>query len=273
MKRILAAIAFMAPLIACAQLTDSVKRLVPVKGAVNFRDVGGYKTINGTQVVWGKIYRSAAINRLTDADVTLLDKKGIHTVVDFRGVSESTAAPDRLPKNTDYTLCPAGSDSLPSAAQMTALLKSDHGDFLLDFYGQAAVQYSGDRFRPLFVKLLTLDDNESLMYHCTGGRDRTGMATALLLYTLQVPMETIEADYVASNVYLKSFNKQTLAGLSKMSGLTEAQVGEKMSLKPEYLRVFFSSLKEEYGSIENFLQSEMGVGPREVTLLRTKYTK
>lgn len=274
MKKMILVLTLVAPMLMNAQVTDSIKRLVPIKGGSNFRDVGGYKTKDGKEVVWGKIYRSAAIDKLTDTDVALMDQKGIHTVIDFRGVKEAEAAPDRLAKNTDYTLCPAGSDSLPGAAQMKAMLSSKNNDFLMDFYGKSAVTYSGERFRPLFVKLLTLDNNkEAIMYHCTGGRDRTGMATALLLYTLQVPMETIQADYVASNVYLFNANKKMYGGLAKMSGLTEEEIIDKMSLKPEYLKAFFDGITTKYGSIENFMQSQLGVGSKEVALLRKKYTK
>ncbi|MBK0370060.1 tyrosine-protein phosphatase [Flavobacterium agrisoli] len=272
MKKIVFALAFIAPILATAQVTDSIKRLVPVKGGMNFRDVGGYKTADGKEVVWGKIYRSTAVDKLTDSDISLLDKKKIHTVIDFRGKQEAAAAPDKLPKNASYTLCPAGSDSLPSAAQMTAMLKNVNNDFLLDFYGKSAVAHSGDRFRSLFVKLLTLDQNEALMYHCTGGRDRTGMATALFLYSLQVPMETIEADYVASNVYLKKSNKKMMSGLAQLSGLSESEIEQKMALKPEYLQVFFSGIKQQYGSVENFMEKELGVGNNEIALLRKKYT-
>lgn len=57
------------------------------------------------------------------------------------------------------------------------------GNFLIDFY--SSTQYFGDRYMSLFVKLLTLLEGEALMYHCTGGRDRTGMATALFLYVFR----------------------------------------------------------------------------------------
>lgn len=270
MKKAIIAMAVLAPMLAAAQLTDSIKRLVPVKGAINFRDVGGYKTTDGKQVAWGKVYRSASVEKLTETDLTLLDKKKIHTVIDFRGVAEAKAAPDHLPKNTDYTLSPAGSDSLPNPAQMVQFLKE--GNFLEKFYGVDAVKYSGDRFRPLFVKLLTADKKEAIMYHCTGGRDRTGMATALFLYILKVPQETIEADYVASNVYLRPMNKKMMAPLAKMSGLSESEIEKAMALRPELIRAFFDGLKNQYGSIENFLQQEMGIGPKEISLLRKKYT-
>ncbi|TCC90134.1 tyrosine-protein phosphatase [Pedobacter frigiditerrae] len=270
MKKLILAITLLIPIIASAQLADSSKRLVHVNAA-NFRDIGGYKTTDGKEVVWGKIYRSAAISKLTEADLELLDKKGIHTVVDFRGTAESAAAPDRLPKNTDYTLCPAGSENLPDAAQMVALLKN--GNFLGKMYGSDGAKYAGDRYRTLFMKLLTLDKKEAVLFHCTGGRDRTGMATALLLYILKVPQETIEADYVASNVYLKEMHKNMFTPLAKMSGLTVEAVEKEMALRPELLRDFFNELKKQYGSIENFLQQELAIGPKEITILRATYTK
>lgn len=270
MKKIIIAISLVLPSISYAQLADSSKRLLPVHAA-NFRDIGGYKTTDGREVVWGRVYRSAAIHKLTDADVALMDKKGIHTVVDFRGEAEAAQAPDRLPKNTDYTLSPAGSDSLTSVANIVTLLKQ--GDFLGKAYGDGGLAYFGDRYRPLFVKLLTVDDKEAVMYHCTGGRDRTGMATALFLYTLNVPQETIEADFVASNVYLKNANKNMLAPLAKMSGLSAEEIEQKMALRPELLRTFFNAIKMKYGSVENFLQQEMAVGPKEIAILKKKFTK
>ncbi|KQR67747.1 tyrosine-protein phosphatase [Pedobacter sp. Leaf176] len=270
MKKIILAIAAFIPAIAAAQLADSSKRIVPVNAA-NFRDIGGYKTTDGKEVVWGKVYRSAAINKLTDADLKLLDKKGIHTVVDFRGTREAALAADRLPQDTDYTLSPAGSENIPDAAQLVSLLKQ--GNFLEKMYGIDGAKYAGDRYRSLFMKLLTVDQKEAVLYHCTGGRDRTGMATALLLYILKVPQQTIEADYLASNIYLAKANKEMFAPMAKLSGMSTEEVEKEFALRPELLRDFFSQLKQQYGSIENFMQQELAVGPKEIAQLRSRYTR
>ena len=126
-----------------AQVADSAKRVVPVKGAINFRDAGGYETKDGHHVKWGKVYRSAAINKLTDADLQLLNARHINTVVDFRGHDESAKAPDRLLPNTNYTLCPAGSDSVGNMMQNAAALKT--GDSLMEaFY--TSTQYFVARY-------------------------------------------------------------------------------------------------------------------------------
>ncbi|WP_312188214.1 tyrosine-protein phosphatase [Sphingobacterium sp.] len=260
------------PTLAFGQLSDSSKRVLPVEGAVNFRDIGGYETSSGKHVVWGRIFRSDAIDKLTDADVLLMDRKRIHTVVDLRGTAESKSAPDRLTANSDYTLSPAGSDSLPNPQEMVKALKQK--DFLIKFYGEG-VQYYGDRYRPAFIKLLGAADGEAVMYHCTGGRDRTGMQTALILYVLGVPYPVIEADYLASNVYL-SRNKQMNAYTDAMvaaTGMTKQQIEDQMKLKPALLKAFFDGINRKYGTVEQFLQDEMAIGPKEIRILKAKYTR
>ncbi len=119
---------------------------------------------------------------------------------------------------------------------------------------------------------MTVKKGDAVLYHCTGGRDRTGMATALLLYTLGVPEQTIEADFVASNVYLGNTMNSYAAPMAKATGMTMEEKKQKMDLRPEWIQAFFAAIKTKYGSIENFMQKEMGIGPKEVTLLKKKYT-
>lgn len=269
MKRIMLLLAIALPGVSFAQLADSAQRVVRMQGAVNFRDAGGYKTTDGKKVAWGKVYRSADVSHLTPQDLLVLEDKHIHTVVDFRGVKEAAAAPDKLLPNTDYQLCPAGSDSLPGAAQMVELIKK--GGFLDQFYSET--RYLGARYKPLFQKLLVLPANESIMYHCTGGRDRTGMATALFLYILGVPQTTIEADFTASNVYLQPMNKQMFKGLTQATGMSEAAILKSMELRPELLQAFFGAIRSKYGTIERFFEQELGIGEKEVAVLKEKYTE
>lgn len=255
------------------QISDSLQRVVKMEGAYNFRDAGGYKTADGKKVVLGKVYRSDAIDKLSDKDLKTFKDKKISTVVDFRGVEEAKKAQDRLPQNTDYLLCPAGSNNLPTAQDMAKMFKDKN--FLFDMYGEGGLPYFGERYRSLFVKLLTLEPNEALLFHCTGGRDRTGMASALFLKILGVPQDVIESDYVASNYYLAKnpTMKNMYTGLSKMAGMTENEIKLQMELRPELIRNFFNAINTKYGSVENFFQVEMGIGPNEVSILKQKYTK
>jgi protein-tyrosine phosphatase len=270
MKKLFFLLATAGPVLSFAQLNDSAQRVVHMQGTVNFRDAGGYTTANGKQVVWNKVFRSADISHLTEADLQTMSGKHIHTVVDFRGVKEAAAAPDRQLPGTTYTLCPAGSDSMPSMQEMGELIKQ--GNFLNKFYGSTNVQYAGARFRPLFQQLLTLPDTAAILYHCTGGRDRTGMASALFLHTLGVPQQKIEEDFVASNVYLQNMNTRMFQGMAQSIGMSVEEIQKAMALRPELIRTFFAALTTQYGSVDLFMEKELGIGPKEKLLLRKKYT-
>jgi len=272
MKKIVLIAAFASTMMN-AQISDSLRRVVKMEGAYNFRDTGGYKTSDGKEVVLGKVYRSDAINKLSDRDLVTFKNKKIKTVVDFRGKEEAKKAMDRLPENTSYLLCPAGSENLPNAQDMVKLLKEKN--FLVGMYGEEGLPYFGERYRALFVQLLTLKPDEALLYHCTGGRDRTGMASALFLKILGVPQDVIESDYVASNFYLAKnpTMQQMYSGLSKMAGLSESEVKAEMELRPELIQTFFAAITKKYGSIEKFFQVEMGIGANEIAILKQKYTK
>jgi len=274
MRKLIVTIAFIALGTASnAQIKDSLRRVVKMEGAYNFRDTGGYKTSDGKEVALGRVFRSDAIDKLSDKDLKTFKDKKIVTVVDFRGIEEAKKAPDRLPQNTNYLICPAGSNNLPTAQDMAKFLKDKN--FLFDMYGEGGLPYFGERYRSLFVQLLTLKPDEALLFHCTGGRDRTGMASALFLYILGVPQDIIESDYVASNYYLAKnpTMRGMYSGLSKMSGLTEAEIKQQMELRPELIRNFFAAINKKYGSVENFFQVEMGIGPREIAVLKQKYLK
>lgn len=269
MKKMILAMAIVLPCAAFAQLADSAQRVVRLQGTVNFRDIGGYKTKDGKEVKWGKVFRSADVSHLTAPDLEVLSQKHIGTVIDFRGVKESQAAPDHLPPGTDYTLSPAGSDSLPDMKQLAELIRK--GDFMQSFYSNTA--YLAERYRPMFRKLIALPDTEALMYHCTGGRDRTGIATALFLYLLGVPQETIEADFTASNIYLQPMYGRMFQGMTQATGIDKDTLVKALELKPELIRTTFKSLATQYGSMDAFFQQGLGLNKQDIALLREKYTK
>ncbi|MBV7532988.1 tyrosine-protein phosphatase [Chitinophaga sp. sic0106] len=97
------------------------------------------------------------------------------------------------------------------------------------------------------------------------------MATALFLYALQVPQETIEADFTASNVYLAPMNAKMFKGMQQLTGMNEEQVKNAMALKPEHLHMMFSGIQKKYGSVEQFFEKELGIGKKELKILREKY--
>ena len=251
-----------------AQVADSAKRKVELQGAVNFRDLGGYTTADGHHVKWGKIYRSADMSKLTNQDLAVLSARKIDYDVDLRGTAESKQAPDRLNPKTDYILCPAGSDSVGN--MMAGFRGKTSGDSTMQAY-YSKTTYLADRYKPFFGKLLGMPEDKSLVFHCTAGKDRTGIGAALLLYSLGVPYETIIKDYEASNYYRAAENKKTAESMVKFMQINETVAKDVMSVKKEYLDATFNAIKKQYGSIDNFLKAQIGLSDNDLKTLRKKY--
>ena len=270
MKKIACLACLIYPLFANAQVADSSKREVRLQGASNFRDLGGYPTKEGYHVKWDKVFRSADISKLTEEDLALLKKKNIDYVVDLRGTDESRKAPDRMNPNTDYILCPAGSDSNMVYWMKAIVSLKSGGDSMMRVY-YTKTEFLADRYKPLFEKLLHLPDQDALLLHCTAGKDRTGIGTALFLYALGVPYETIMNDYLASNYYREKENEKMVSGMVQYMHINEQVAKDMASVKKEYLDATFEAIRQKYGSMENFLRSELGLDEAKISLLKKKY--
>jgi protein-tyrosine phosphatase len=250
-----------------AQINDSTKRMVHLSSNVNFRDIGGYKTKDGKQVKWGMIYRSAEINKLNETDLNELEKRKITVDFDFRGFEESKKAPDVLWKNLQYIRCGAGSETTTNWIQSLRGVKN--GDSLMiSFYTK--IDSFGIKYKPLFNHLLNQNKNEATLYHCSAGKDRTGIATALILYALDVPEETIIEDYKASNYYRENENKKMTQMISSI-GVDKNVAASMMLVKESYLKATAQEIIKHYGSIDNFLEKELGIGEKEKQILRSKF--
>src|SRR5882757_782321 len=260
------------PFAGYAQITDSSQRQVKLQGAVNFRDLGGYAAADGRHIRWDRVFRSADISKLTDSDLAVLKDKHITSVVDLRGVQESKKAPDRLNPGMDYILCPAGSDNaLGDWMKALASIKTESaGDSMMRaFY--AKTEFLADRYKPFFVRLLALPDNQALLFHCTAGKDRTGIGAALLLYALGVPYETILDDYTATNYYRSAENEKMLHSMVQGMHVSEPVAKELLGAKREYLEASFSAIKQQYGSIDNFLRGPVGLDEGKIKELKNKF--
>jgi protein-tyrosine phosphatase len=134
--------------------------------------------------------------------------------------------------------------------------------------GYARTDYLKAKYKPMFDQLLLLDDTKALMFHCTGGRDRTGMGAALILSALGVDRATIIRDYVATDVYLKPAQ---LAWIAQQVGMSPAEMAKRIVMKPADLEKFFATIDTQYGSMDSFLTTEMELDPAKIAKLQAKY--
>ena len=241
-------------------------RHIPLEGALNFRDIGGYETDDGRRVRWHRVYRSGTIHALTDADLAAFENRRILTVVDLREKEEYTSAPDRLPRGARLVSC-AG-EKIPPMEDWAHMLSGATSGvpfmkaFYSDIHGLAA------RFKPYFQTLLDLPDDHALLLHCMAGKDRTGIGIALLLTALGVPRARIVEDYLLTNIY---GTKALFGGHAEQ--LPECVLPDLIAAREEYLQAFFGALEEHHGSDVQFLTQAIGLTSEKIARLRAKFTE
>ena len=261
------------PAIAAAQdaQTDTLvynsKRLVKLEGGSNFRDLGGYPTQNGHHVKWGRIYRSADVGKLTDADLKTIEDRNVTVVCDLRGPDEYKQSPDRLPAGVTRIELPAGSETTPTVVDYTKM----NGDSLMRvFYGK--IDHFKAKYKPMFDQLLALESDDALMFHCTAGKDRTGVGAALILSALGVDEDLIMKDYAATDVYWKPGREKIVAQM-KQAGMSEEMLKPMMVANPAYLEKTFVAIDAEYGSMDKFLAEVIELTPEKLSKLQAMYVE
>ncbi len=161
-------------------------RVIALEGCSNLRDLGGYRAADGRRVRMGRVFRSASLANLTDADLAQFATLGIRTVCDLRGVRESERAPSRLPGAGALDVVPLPIEPRVGASLRDLLRREEAtGEDTYALLQAAYAAYAGEHL--------------PLLFHCSAGKDRTGFGAALLLTALGVPREVVVADYLATN--------------------------------------------------------------------------
>ncbi len=252
-------------------LVFNARRAVKLEGTSNFRDLGGYPAAGGKHVKWGHIYRSADISKLTDADLLALQSRHVALVCDLRGPQEVAQAPDRLPPGARRIELPAGSEKIDPRL-LTGGAKNVNRDSLMRAV-YTNTSFFQAKYKPMFDELLALPGDEALLFHCTAGKDRTGIGAALVLAALGVDRRTILQDYAATDVYWQVGREQSVQRMAQagMSAEAVAAVRPLLAANPAYLAGTFAAIDKQYGSVDKYLATEMGLTPQRRAALRTKY--
>jgi protein-tyrosine phosphatase len=140
---------------------------------------------------------------------------------------------------------------------------------MLAFYSNTT--YLTARYQPFFAKLLILPDTDALVFHCTAGKDRTGIGAALLLYALGVPWPTIEQDYTATNYYRAAENEKSMDMMVNRYHFSKDVAEAMMGAKPEYIKATFDAIRSQYGSIDHYLEAGLGLTPDKREQLKNKF--
>src|SRR3984893_6512376 len=254
----------------------SIRRL-PLEGAKNFRDLGGYRTSNGHHVRWGLVYRSNHLVNLTVRDSEYLNGLGISLVCDFRSDGERARAPDHWTGDApEFFSVPIGSNLItpPTADDLkrrVATINSETKESVRAY--DYAIEYAGQYAK--ILRRIAAGDLPTVE-HCTAGKDRTGVFSAILLTALGVPRETVIQDYMLSNQYLLAAESidRTSADLQLAFGLAEtpdiSTVRTIMTARPETLEATLDKIDKTYGSFDNYLRDALKLSDSDLAMIRQR---
>lgn len=246
---------------------------LPLEGAVNFRDLGGYATADGRRVKKGRVFRADHLSRLTADDHAILTGLHLKLVCDFRTIREQQLAPDHLPADGSIQLLPlpvqaAGFDP---ATVIDRLRSGDVGWLSMEFFVELYRRYL-DEFGPVWGKVLRLaarPENLPLVFHCTGGKDRTGICAALLLLVLGVAEEEVRRDHDLSNRCNAPRLPRLYAEFAAL-GYGPEQVAPYLQAPAAPLAAMLEHLKRQYGTVEGYLRTKAGLADATIRALQAE---
>jgi len=261
-----------------SQFLDKKKRRLDFTGTKNFRDLGGYRTVDGKTVIWGILYRSDQLQKLTNTDLNYLTALALDRIIDFRAEHEKEEAPDRIPANLDIRIV-----ELPILDSSTEIWRDTHDQLIKDnlksinsvkFMIETNIELA-TRLTPQmmqFVHELFSANGRPVLFHCAAGKDRTGFAAAILLRILGVPLDVVMEDYLLSNQYYLSAHSWSLFLIRLMKGKRFSNVVKGfLEVRPAYLCAAFEAIDREFGSFEKYIRNGLGLTEQDIKHLRNLY--
>ncbi len=241
------------------------------EGIENVRDLGGLLRVDGAKTKSGVLLRAGRLEHATDGDIRRLADMGLAAVIDFRDPGELLRAPDREVPGAAFHHLPA----LPDLSKNFKPVDDDSytaEEVRRDFrriYGYLAQSVEAQEAYAAFFRVLLASEGKPVLWHCTQGKDRTGVAALLLLTALGIDEETILRDYLLTNEFtgpiLQSFERMEEPPFPKDMAREVFLVFE------ENLKFYVNCLELEYGSVTNYLELALGVGPEEIETLEKYY--
>ncbi len=253
-------------------ITAPPPRTLPIEGGHNLRDLGGYRTQDGRQLKWRTLYRAGALYGLPEQSRAALRELGIRAICDLRTPAERAQNPMEWHDGLDIHYY--GGVTLKSGAQLEQTLSD--GTALRDrmrarmfsIYTSLPFEQAAS-YRHLFALLAT--GNVPLLFNCAAGKDRTGLAAALLLTALGVPRATVLEDYLLSNEWAARLRVM----MTSRHPRHESTFADPEALAPvlaadaAYLSLSFQAIEQNCGCLEAYLAEHLATGPAELAQIRT----
>lgn len=264
---------------------DATDGHITLTGLHNTRDLGYLKTAAGQPLAPHKLIRSGALGLATTDDIdTLVVDFGLRTVVDLRTPEEREKEPDPFDEMPSVHFVDAPilgfsstgitrENGLVGMTKTLATLKRDPKQLMIDLYPNMLLSETGIEGYRKFFDTLIANEKGAVLWHCSAGKDRAGLASVLLLYVLGVSAEDIRADYLATNKYLAN-REDSLKKLIPDRLLSDSLISALKTLNSAdsaFLDAGIKGVEQAYGSVDAYISDALGVDEGIRNLLRSRY--
>lgn len=233
----------------------------------NFRDIGGIKNKEGKQVKKDVFLRSGELSKLTKEDEQRLETTyRLSKIIDLRSEAEVEERPDMSVPKTEYIHIDILEDIQDEGASISDFVKigspEKSASYMEKLYADIALNTTAQKgYNKFFEEILALQQQESILFHCFAGKDRTGIAALLVLETLGVPRAAIYQDYLLTNELRKKENAEILEQ-AKKANLEEQNLEAlhvALNVDSRYLDNFYQTVEAQYGDISTYLKQAINI--------------
>lgn len=261
-------------------------RKIVLDNLLNTRDLGGIKTKHGYKIKNKRIIRSGRLFESSKNDIKVLKNKyNLNTIIDLRSLREVYDKPDPVIDDVIYNHIPIFEGSLKGISKENENIdETSHLINVIKQMGNAkenmklmypaivSEKYAQNSFNSIF-EILINNQEGSILYHCSAGKDRVGVLTYLLLSTLGVSHDDILEDYLLTNTYYDELIEEMKA-TAKKYGIDENiinQIPYAQGVHKDYLQETINYIEENYGSVDNYIRDAIGISDEEIVFLRSNY--
>ncbi|GGG56631.1 tyrosine-protein phosphatase [Bizionia arctica] len=251
------------------------------KSQPNFRDLGGVHTKSGQKVKENSIFRSSFLGKMDENELFILKDLNVGEILDLRTSQEiDLIGKGDYPESINYQNIPLNAGNITKSLIPIFTKGEFHlldSNILEQIYFDLITKFTTE-LASIYREILNA--NNGIIYHCSHGKDRTGIISALLLDFFEVDRKHIYSDYLMSNEFLKKSNDYQLQMIKdnfskqfnrEVSEEEFAPVKSLFYVHEGILKNIFEYIDKTHGSVRNYFQSELGLNEEEIELLKSKY--